>query len=106
MTANINGIGRLVPGLLEQIGRDQKGSIQTDTKPDSSFTELLTNLVSDVNSLHNESAQIQEAFMTGEPVELHQVMIQAEKAGLATDLLLEIRNRLLSAYTDLAKMPL
>ena len=106
MAVNINGVGRMVPGLLEQIGHDQKGIVKTEIGAESSFTELFTNLIGDVNNLHNESAQIQEAFMAGEPVELHQVMIQAEKAGLATDLLLEIRNRLLNAYNDLAKMPL
>ena len=31
-----------------------------------------------------------QAFLNGDPVELHQVMIKAEEAGLATDLLLEI----------------
>ncbi|MEE8404551.1 MAG: flagellar hook-basal body complex protein FliE [candidate division Zixibacteria bacterium] len=44
--------------------------------------------------------------MNGDPVELHQVMIKAEEAGLATDLLLEIRNRLISAYNELIRMPI
>jgi flagellar hook-basal body complex protein FliE len=38
-------------------------------------------------------------------VELHQVMIKAEEAGLATDLLLEIRNKLINAYNQLMNMP-
>ena len=44
--------------------------------------------------------------MNGDPVELHQVMIKAEEAGVAMDLLLEIRNRLLNAYNDLIRMPI
>jgi flagellar hook-basal body complex protein FliE len=32
-------------------------------------------------------------------------MIKAEEAGLATELLLEIRNRIVSAYNELLRMP-
>jgi flagellar hook-basal body complex protein FliE len=32
-------------------------------------------------------------------------MIKAEEAGLATELLLEVRNRLVTAYEELMRMP-
>jgi flagellar hook-basal body complex protein FliE len=32
-------------------------------------------------------------------------MIKAEEAGIATDLLLEIRNRLINAYQETMRMP-
>ncbi|MFQ6008178.1 MAG: flagellar hook-basal body complex protein FliE, partial [Candidatus Zixiibacteriota bacterium] len=69
------------------------------------FGDLLVSLIDSVNELQKESAQSQDAFLNGEPVELHQVMIKAEEAGLAMELLLEIRNRLVNAYNELLRMP-
>ena len=63
-------------------------------------------MIGDVNDLQMESAQLQQAFLAGEPVELHQVMIKAEEAGLSMDLLLEIRNKLVNAYNEIIRMPM
>ena len=63
-------------------------------------------MIDQVNGLQQDAAQIQEAFMSGEPDELHQVMIKAQEAGIAMDLLLEIRNKLGDAYNELMRMPL
>ena len=40
----------------------------------------------------------------GEPVNLHQVMIQLERAKLQLELVVQVRNKLLDAYQDLLKM--
>ncbi|MEA2030421.1 MAG: flagellar hook-basal body complex protein FliE [candidate division Zixibacteria bacterium] len=97
-------INRVIPGILDQVGATpSKGG--TDSKDESNFTELFSNLLESVNGLQNESAQLQDSFLAGEPVELHQVMIKAEEAGVSMDLLLEIRNKLVNAYSELIRMP-
>ncbi|TMG74310.1 MAG: flagellar hook-basal body complex protein FliE [Betaproteobacteria bacterium] len=40
----------------------------------------------------------------GEPVNLHQVMVQLERAKLQFELVLQVRNKLLEAYQDLLRM--
>lgn len=40
----------------------------------------------------------------GEPVNLHQVMVQLERAKLQLELVVQVRNKLLDAYQDLIKM--
>jgi flagellar hook-basal body complex protein FliE len=40
----------------------------------------------------------------GEPVNLHQVMVQLERARLQLELVVQVRNKLLDAYQDLMKM--
>jgi flagellar hook-basal body complex protein FliE len=67
---------------------------------------MVTDLLQSVNGVQNEAAAIQQAYLAGEEVELHQMMIKAEEAGISMDLLLEIRNRLVDAYNDLMKMPM
>ncbi|MFZ5980709.1 MAG: flagellar hook-basal body complex protein FliE [Candidatus Zixiibacteriota bacterium] len=103
MAGGINSINRLVPGLIEQ------GKTNPTAKPaegEEKFTDLLSNFVNSVNEAQQNAVQAQNAFLNGEPVELHDVMIKAEEAGLAMDLLLEIRNKLLDAFDTMMKMPM
>ncbi len=99
---------RLIPGLIERPGvTSPTGKSEAAGAVDQpAFSDMLSDLVESVNTLQNESGQTQQAFLAGEPVELHQMMIKAEEAGVAMDLLLEIRNKLLTAYNDIIKMPM
>lgn len=106
MTNGIGNVSRLVPGLIEQ----SAGSLNTIAKPepktDVDFGEMFSNMLNSVNDLQVESGSAQKALMSGEPIELHEVMIKAQEAGVSMDLLLEIRNRLLSAYNEIMRMPM
>ena len=103
MAGEITSVNRLVPGLIEQ---SKTSSSANTAESDGNFTDLLTNFVNSVNDSQHEAVQAQNALMNGEPVELHDVMIKAEEAGLAMDLLLEIRNKLLDAFDSIMKMPM
>lgn len=105
MSAPINGISRFVPGLIEKLDPGKETLKQGEPKAEGGFGEMLSEFVGGVNKLQHESADIQQAFLAGEPVELHQVMVKAEEAGVATELLIEIRNKLVEGYTELIRMP-
>ena len=106
MSTNVGNINRLVPGLLERIDGAKTVKIEPQKADEGQFTELFSNMLNSVNDIQTEAGQLKDAMLAGEPVELHQVMIKAEEAGIATDLLLEIRNKLLSAYSELMRMPM
>ena len=53
-----------------------------------------------------DAAKAQELLASGDAADLHQVMIAAEEAGIAMDLLLEIRNKLVDAYQTMMRMPM
>lgn len=97
---------RLVPGLIEPTSAPGKIQKPESTGKQPAFADMLTDLLDSVNQAQKESGQMQQAFMAGEPVELHQLMIKAEEAGVATDLLLEVRNKLVDAYREIMKMPM
>ena len=42
----------------------------------------------------------------GEPVNLHQVMVQLERARLQLEMVVQVRNKLVDAYQDLLRMQL
>jgi len=106
MSGGVGNVNRLVPGLIEKLDVSRPNQGGPEGKTESNFSQLLSNMLNSVNELQVDSAQIQQAFMSGDPVELHQVMIKAQEAGIAMDLLLEIRNKLVNAYSELMRMPI
>lgn len=57
-----------------------------------------------VDREQKKSSQIKEQVLEGEDIPLHEIVLQAEKAKVALNLLIEVRNKLLDAYNELMKM--
>lgn len=70
----------------------------------ASFGDTLKSAISQVSESADKSRDYTQAFLRGEPVELHQVMAAAEEAGLAVDLLIQVRNKVLDAYKTIMSM--
>jgi flagellar hook-basal body complex protein FliE len=70
------------------------------------FADLVTGFVRDVNSLQFQAGHAIDQMMTGEAADVHQVMVAVEEAGIALDLMIEIRNRVLEGYQELIRMQL
>lgn len=68
------------------------------------FADTLKRAIGEVSALQEEAKDAISAFLQGEPVELHQVMASAEEAGLALELLIEVRNKLADAYRSVINM--
>ena len=69
-----------------------------------SFGDTLTRAINEVSAAQENSAAMTEAFVNGEPVELHQVMAAAEEAGIALEMLVEVRNKVVEAYRTVVNM--
>lgn len=70
-----------------------------------SFMDFLNNAISDVNKLQLEAEELNEAFAAGKNDNIHQVMIAAEKADIALQFTIQIRNKILEAYQEIMRMP-
>ena len=70
-----------------------------------SFGQMLESFVQDVNGLQHDSADVEKKFLTGEITDVHQVMLAAEEASVAFELLMEIRNKLLESYKEIIRTP-
>jgi flagellar hook-basal body complex protein FliE len=74
-------------------------------KADSgSFADLLRRAINDAGDLQSDAKGMIEAFLRGDPVDLHQVMAAVEEAGISLDLLVEVRNKLTEAYRSVMQM--
>ena len=68
------------------------------------FGDTLTKAINQVSDAQDTSADLAQRFMRGENVELHQVMAAGEEAGIALELLIELRNKFTDAYRTLINM--
>lgn len=69
------------------------------------FAGELKNSIERINSLQQTAAATTTAFQLGDPnVSLNQVMVDKQKAGLAFEMGVQVRNKLVSAYKDIMNM--
>jgi flagellar hook-basal body complex protein FliE len=68
------------------------------------FANTLMDVLKEVNASQQNSASMQSAFMAGQPVEYHDLMIAMQKASTTLQLTMQVRNQLLSAYQEIDKM--
>ena len=106
MSTPITGAQRLVPGLIEKSGKSPVPMETNEAESSEKFSDVFGKLINSVNEIQQASGEAERAFIAGEPIELHEVMIKSAQAGVATDLVLEIRNKLVNAYDDLLRMPM
>lgn len=69
-----------------------------------SFQSVLGDLVKEVNGLQEDASRSIEGLVTGETQNVHDVTTRMAEAGIAFDLMMEVRNKLLDAYQQLLQM--
>ncbi len=70
------------------------------------FAAELSRSLERVSALQTNSASQARAFQLGAPdVSLNDVMIDMQKAGIAFQATVQMRNRLVAAYQEIASMP-
>jgi flagellar hook-basal body complex protein FliE len=71
----------------------------------TNFSQVLAASLDQVNAMQAESNQLKTAYEIGDPsVDLPDVMISMQKASLAFEATVEVRNKLLSAYQEVMNM--
>ena len=73
-------------------------------EPVKSFGEYLADSLKKVNELELESERLNEALATGRIEDVSQVVVAAQKAEIALQLTLQLRNRATAAYQEVMRM--
>lgn len=68
------------------------------------FKSVLIDSLNEVNRLQTEADAGVQRLLSGESNNVAEVLAAAEKAGIAFDLLMEIRNKLTDAYNEIQQM--
>ena len=94
----IEGFGELIPQMIEP---SKKKSLDGE-----SFGTTLTDFIKDVNQSQVDSQKAVQDFVSGNGVELHEVMMAGENAKTNLDLLMEIRNKAVDMFKELTRIPI
>ena len=71
-----------------------------------SFSAMMEQAVNKVNEVQKASSALSKAYTEGDPnVDITQVMIASQKAGVSFQAMVQVRNKLLEAYRDVMNMP-
>jgi flagellar hook-basal body complex protein FliE len=93
--------------VLAQIraySRMQEANTAAPAQP-TNFSQVLAASLDQVNALQQDSTQLKTAYEVGDPsVDLPDVMISMQKASLAFEATVEVRNKFLSAYQEVMNM--
>ncbi|MEO7362308.1 MAG: flagellar hook-basal body complex protein FliE [Gemmatimonadaceae bacterium] len=97
----------LLTKSLEQFPTRDTGAKPVPLMPDpkdSAFGNTLTRFLNEASDAGAASADLTQRFASGENVELHKVMAASEEAGIALDLVIELRNKAVDAYRTIVNM--
>ena len=71
----------------------------------SDFSDILKQSVEKVNDAQMDSKKLQEAFQMGDPnVQVSEVMVAMQKSNVSFQAMLQVRNKLVSAYQEVMNM--
>src|SRR5579863_1525313 len=69
-----------------------------------SFASVLSNAVGGVNKLSDSAAAQVSNMIQGGGADINNVMVAVEKADVSFQLMMQVRNKIVSAYQDIEKM--
>ncbi len=93
--------------LAAQAGLSAAGQTQAEAPVGAEFGQLLRQSLQGVSRRQQTAARLQEAFELEDPdVDLAQVMVETQKARVAFEALVQVRNKLVNAYQEIMNMPI
>ena len=74
------------------------------TSQPGEFQSVLSSAIDSIQSLQNNAASSVQQFLTGQNEEIHTTVLATQKAELAFELGLQVRNKVVDAYQEIMKM--
>jgi flagellar hook-basal body complex protein FliE len=116
--ALIGSIGNLPSAFLQRLPgagapaettapalRPDSAGIAPNAGAPADFGSVFDKMVSAVDGKQREAADITRKVLLGESDQLHQSVIAMQEAGVAFQLMVETRNKVVESYQELMRMP-
>jgi flagellar hook-basal body complex protein FliE len=87
-------------GIESKVSR----SLVKPAAPSEGFGQTLTDSIKRVNDMQNQKADMVEAFASGQTQNVHELMINLQKASSAMQMTTAVRGKVIEAYRDLVKI--
>ena len=105
LESNFNNMSIIgISGLPSKIQGNMPLNNEKNSKDDSSFNDILTKSLKEVNSAQIKSINALNSLVAGKTENIHETMIQMQKASISFQMMMEVRNKLVDAYNEIIKM--
>lgn len=89
---------------LANINPLNQGTDETSNDKSPSFLDYLNNALTEVDDLQKQASASAEKMAAGDQNAIHDTVIAYEKASLAMELTIEVRNRIVEAYQEIMRI--
>ncbi|MBZ5617156.1 MAG: flagellar hook-basal body complex protein FliE [Acidobacteriia bacterium] len=87
--------GAALPDAIRPAGQSQGGG---------AFQDVFTSAIQNVEAFGQDASASVQRFLSGEGEELHTTIMATQRAELAFDMFLQVRNKVVSAYQEIMRM--
>ncbi|MEQ1795703.1 MAG: flagellar hook-basal body complex protein FliE [Nitrospira sp.] len=96
----IQGISPVLPAIADKIA--PAGAV--DGAASGRFLDTLKNAIGKANDVQMQASQAVDALVTGQTQDVHGTMVALQQADVSFQLMMQIRNKLVTAYEEIQRM--
>ena len=100
----ISAVDKLIQGI--QPIAPKAGSEEQAGQAGTPFVQELRSAVDEMIELQNNAELMQQEFAAGRVADINEVVLAVQKADLALNFALELRNKVVEAYQEVSRMQL
>ncbi|QAV33507.1 flagellar hook-basal body complex protein FliE [Fervidobacterium changbaicum] len=97
MVDKIGGVNPLRPNVTMNVNNSQN-------QGESEFSKVLSEALKNVNDQQKNVEKLTDDFAMGKVSNIHELIVEAEKASISLRLTVEVRNRIVEAYREIMRM--
>jgi flagellar hook-basal body complex protein FliE len=79
-------------------------ALQPAASSESGFRDVLHSAIDDIQQLEGQAEAKVSGVITGTGTDVHSALIAVEKADLSFQLMMQVRNKIVSAYEEISRM--
>jgi flagellar hook-basal body complex protein FliE len=79
-------------------------SLRPSTTYEAGFRDVLHSAIDDIQQLEGEAETKVAGVIQGNGADVHSAMIAVERADLSFQLMMQVRNKIVSAYEEISRM--
>ena len=104
MVGALSGISSAVSGAASALAGSSAAGGTTSSSAATPFSGVFQSMVDQTSALDAKASQAVTGLLSGQGVEVHDAMIATEKADMAFELALQVRNKAVGAYQQMMGM--
>ncbi|MCU1324004.1 MAG: flagellar hook-basal body complex subunit FliE [Acidobacteriaceae bacterium] len=99
----MTGLGQVL-GQLQSAVASAQGASTSEASGATPFAGMMRSMVEQTSALDQQASQTVTGLLNGQGVEIHDAMIATQKADMAFELALQVRNKAVGAYQQMMNM--